>query len=819
MSLPRSNSNRGSNRFQTSPFRNVELKEGHRDTFTVLPNETGPAVDAGPWPLAVGTGNTVYARTSANGLSASSGLSVNVGVGVHSLETSVYQATQHVVAGCGDGTVRVFNSQLASESATSTKVAGSNVAVSALAVSPVAFAGAVSTEERISLVDLSARRVVAAFSNGSSFAQSLAWSQCGSLLATTARDHIVRLFDARASTLPIASTSAVHAGVKAAKVLWLGNSLDHMLLTTGFSKTRDRECGLWDSRSLREPVLIHKVDSTTGSLIPLYDADSNLLFLTGKGDTTIRTFEVNASTLMQTPTSFVASRPINNAVLAKKSSLNIMDCEVARITALSTGGSYGESLLTPISATIARKSKIDFQSDLFPDTIEECATLTGVQWIQGENAPLVKVSLDPNSPTRRTIQSLKLVSEAVPFQEPPPERPSTPSGRSTPVYGSGGNGNRNSIGPSALSTSFTASDVVKEKDIVSSPVAATAALGRKTPPAIRPKSINLANVVPVASIPDPIEIIKPEQHQQPAINTAALEATISQLLDTKFATLLSHISLLQSPSPPLTPPTTTEEPNETAEKLDLVFQKLEHLNTRMTTFETQLSTLQDQIAVSHVLLNRQDQDRDEQRVQEAKDQKVLVEYISDCMEKVVDANKSAVEEASRNLSEEVLDTLAGHFEGIKRQVKEVKEVVVGVREESRRGSEHVKNWAAALDAKVDGWPESLKDTLDLGLAKQTTSLVGLMDDIIKEQAEAIYAASSVEVAGGKENKRNSYRLPTVPNMGIMNQVSKLKDLALNARPGSSLAGAVGDVGDVHRSMSPESGADGSEEVNGTVHNA
>lgn len=37
----------------------------------------------------------------------------------------------------------------------------------------------------------------------------------------------------------------------------------------------------------------------------------------------------------------------------------------------------------------------DFHADLYPDTAGYTTELTAVQWMQGKNLPLAKISLDP----------------------------------------------------------------------------------------------------------------------------------------------------------------------------------------------------------------------------------------------------------------------------------------------------------------------------------------------------------------------------------------------------------------------------------------
>ena len=45
---------------------------------------------------------------------------------------------------------------------------------------------------------------------------------------------------------------------------------------------RDREIAVWDARALSSPLTRESVATAPGVLLPLYDEDSNMLFLVGK---------------------------------------------------------------------------------------------------------------------------------------------------------------------------------------------------------------------------------------------------------------------------------------------------------------------------------------------------------------------------------------------------------------------------------------------------------------------------------------------------------------------------------------------------------
>ena len=81
-----------------------------------------------------------------------------------------------------------------------------------------------------------------------------------------------------------------HAGTKASKVLFLGNT--GRLLTTGFARYSDRQFAIWDQSNLSQPLKMEVIDSSSGVLFPFYDPDTGVLYLAGKGDGIIRYYEI-----------------------------------------------------------------------------------------------------------------------------------------------------------------------------------------------------------------------------------------------------------------------------------------------------------------------------------------------------------------------------------------------------------------------------------------------------------------------------------------------------------------------------------------------
>jgi coronin-1B/1C/6 len=109
--------------------------------------------------------------------------------------------------------------------------------------------------------------------------QSIAWNYNGSLMATTCRDKKLRVFDVRANK--VVQEGPGHQGIKGSRVVWMGET--DRLATTGFSRMSDRQLNLWDATNLAKPIKSEFLDTSSGVLMPFYDADTKMLYLAGKG--------------------------------------------------------------------------------------------------------------------------------------------------------------------------------------------------------------------------------------------------------------------------------------------------------------------------------------------------------------------------------------------------------------------------------------------------------------------------------------------------------------------------------------------------------
>ncbi|XP_070161434.1 coronin-7 isoform X2 [Polyergus mexicanus] len=215
--------------------------------------------------------------------------------------------------------------------------------------------------------------------------QSVSWKQDGIVLATSCKDKQLRIIDPRASACIVNSCSS-HQSIKDSRIVWLNSD---RILTTGFDAARLRQVFIRDLRHLNEPVKTLELDCSTGILMPLFDSDTNMLFLAGKGDTTIMYMEVTDKDPYLVEGIRHSGEQTKGVCLVSKRALNVMQAEVNRLLQLTS------NMVIPIMYQVPRKTYRDFHADIYPDTTGCIAQNNAAAWIKGHNASVPKISLDP----------------------------------------------------------------------------------------------------------------------------------------------------------------------------------------------------------------------------------------------------------------------------------------------------------------------------------------------------------------------------------------------------------------------------------------
>ncbi|XP_072733741.1 coronin-7 isoform X3 [Ciconia boyciana] len=220
------------------------------------------------------------------------------------------------------------------------------------------------------------------------------------LLATGSADETdkkLRIFDPRAS--PAASQSVLgHENNKDSRLLWMGSS--DCLISVGFSQMREREVKLWDTRRFSGAMLTMALDTSPGAAIPLYDADTGLLVLAGKGENLLYLFEVApAQPALTQVTQCRTEGGTRGLAAVPRLALDVMACEVLRVLQLT------DTALVPVSYLVPRKSIQDFHEDLFPDCAGTLPATGAQAWWAGDNQQVGRVSLHPARRSTETFSS------------------------------------------------------------------------------------------------------------------------------------------------------------------------------------------------------------------------------------------------------------------------------------------------------------------------------------------------------------------------------------------------------------------------------
>uniref|UniRef100_A0A6I8PXE6 Coronin n=1 Tax=Xenopus tropicalis TaxID=8364 RepID=A0A6I8PXE6_XENTR len=197
---------------------------------------------------------------------------------------------------------------------------------------------------------------------------SICWNYNGSLITTTCKDKKVRVIDPRKQEI-------------------VASNFD-------------------------EPIALQEMDTSNGVLLPFYDSDSNVVYLCGKGDSSIRYFEITAEApFVHYLSTYSSKEPQRGMGFMPKRGLDVSKCEIARFFKLH------ERKCEPIVMTVPRKSDL-FQDDLYPDTPGPEPALEAEEWFSGQDADPILVSLrDGYTPLKN--RELKVNKKNILDNKPP----------------------------------------------------------------------------------------------------------------------------------------------------------------------------------------------------------------------------------------------------------------------------------------------------------------------------------------------------------------------------------------------------------------
>ena len=197
---------------------------------------------------------------------------------------------------------------------------------------------------------------------------------------------MLRVLDPRSSDAALQCDS--HQGMKDSKVVWISDG--QRILTTGFGADRAREVAVRDIRNLSKPQDKLSLDISSGILVPLYDPDTNMCILCGKGDRSMQFVEIASKDPIFVEGLKHSGEQTKGACLVPKRAMNVMQGEVNRVLQLC------DSSIIPITWQVPRKTYRDYHADIYPDTNGYLPGMGPDDWWKSKCNNLVpKISLDP----------------------------------------------------------------------------------------------------------------------------------------------------------------------------------------------------------------------------------------------------------------------------------------------------------------------------------------------------------------------------------------------------------------------------------------
>ncbi|XP_047494430.1 coronin-7-like isoform X3 [Penaeus chinensis] len=268
--------------------------------------------------------------------------------------------------------------------------------------------------DTVKLWDIKHEKELFCFSGHEDQVQSTSWNGIGSMFVTSSKDRTIRIIDPRADKVAYEAES--HKSPKDSRVVWLGNT--DRILSTGYDGSRVREVRLRDLRNFSKPYKVQAFDSSTGIFMPLYDADTNMLFLAGKADVSIMYWEVaEKDPFLTEGLKHNGSVQTKGACLVPKRGLDVMTGEVNRLLQLTSNA------IIPITYQVPRKTYREFHADIFPETPGYVPSTSITQWLEGTSVQRKTISLDPG---KRPSPKYQIHRGPLSKREDPKPEPDTP---------------------------------------------------------------------------------------------------------------------------------------------------------------------------------------------------------------------------------------------------------------------------------------------------------------------------------------------------------------------------------------------------------
>jgi len=271
-------------------------------------------------------------------------------------------------------------------------------------------------ENSIKVWDVSKSTAFQTYKPGKDQILDIAWDSYGKLLYFPSKDKKLHCFDPRANAETFAVPS--HEGVRGSRVACYGKL--NYVFTTGFNRSSNRQVKVRDPRNPEKDLVTQDVDQNNSILAPFIDQDLGIVFLFGRGDSTIYAYSMESEEkpLVELSKS-ASSEPVKAFCQAPKYCVDTTICEVDRCYIINA-----KRELVKTQLIVPRKNAEIFQDDLFPETVVPEPSIEFEAWKNGDEVPEPKrfslengftpadgPALQVEAAHEETIESLKAENE------------------------------------------------------------------------------------------------------------------------------------------------------------------------------------------------------------------------------------------------------------------------------------------------------------------------------------------------------------------------------------------------------------------------
>jgi len=172
----------------------------------------------------------------------------------------------------------------------------------------------------------------------------------------------------------------------------LGNK--DKIFFVGFSQRNERKYKISDFRKLDVELTSARIDYEASVLDPYYDEDTEVMMLWGKGDTSIKFYEiVDEDPYCHFLTEYKTNVMQVGIAFLHKSLCDVKEVEIARVLKLTLNS------VVPIKIKVPRTKMDYFQDDIYPPTRALEPTMNIDQYLSADNVlPPKTLDLNPGLP-------------------------------------------------------------------------------------------------------------------------------------------------------------------------------------------------------------------------------------------------------------------------------------------------------------------------------------------------------------------------------------------------------------------------------------